>query len=128
MLPCCLGLFTSAWHGYSAQRLLGVGLGRLQSQQQRGLAVVCCSTKQQQQQQRRYILPPVYLNRSDLAWGSPPFRFHQTCFLEDLELHRQIPALTRGAGAEDVAVKFLVDSPSHGARGLWLKVGCNAMP
>ncbi|GAB4815352.1 hypothetical protein N2152v2_002398 [Parachlorella kessleri] len=85
---------------------------------------VCCSDSKPQRGnpgRRRYVLPPIYLTRSDLAWGSPPWRFEQTCFVEDLDLHRHVPALTGGAGRQHVVVRFSVDSPSHSARGLWLK-------
>lgn len=93
-------------------RIRSVGAGAYGSG--RAVLQVCCFSKQ-----RRYVLPPVYLNRSDLTWGTAPWRFEQTCFASDLELKH--PALSGDITAQDVIVNFSVDSPSHSAPGLWVK-------
>lgn len=80
---------------------------------------VRCLSKQSSQRER-YWEPPIYVRRSDLSWGRPPWKFEQTCTTSDIHLEEQVQALCDSSGTEEIiGVVFAVERPS--GPGLWVK-------
>lgn len=60
-----------------------------------------------------------------MYWGTPPWRFFQTCTAAELELQRYVKAVSPSA-AQPVQVEYQVEAPT-GSAGLWVKGSVRAL-